>query len=385
MRGDRTRRVGKCLKVSLPLPEIARQLADALSVLGTTARARPWRETDVGLCGCSTERAMLSKYRLYEFLAVDRLLDDIEQDRLRETFPEARVGATSLRVCCAVDQDRSPKRAVLMKGSFDVHLMHTNMGTRAMMMRMPKRFLEGVDLGVFVGHVDDIDIRTEGADVMVDVYLGEVAGYDELSEGWDDEGHRLSLVGSLRADVISGDLRLLYLLWLVAVDLDDYVPDDEVEPLPGIGPLTDALREAASFLHIHPDLLEAAAETESTVCGERSQTRGSRTAGHLLTRATEVGEARERAQFQRVLEKNRARLDALQGLGADVWSDVEDALGRRTPAGYKMAIGLLRDLQLLAQRDGDQGAFTHRLKALRERHRQKKTFVAMSADLEMRD
>ena len=39
----------------------------------------------------------------------------------------------------------------------------------------------------------------------------------------------------LRSDLLSGDLRLFYLLWLTAVE-DGDLEDDEKEPLPGIGP-----------------------------------------------------------------------------------------------------------------------------------------------------
>ena len=45
------------------------------------------------------------------------------------------------------------------------------------------------------------------------------------------------LNSSSRTDVLSGDLRLFYLLWLTAVE-DELVFDSEVEPLPGIDPLT---------------------------------------------------------------------------------------------------------------------------------------------------
>jgi hypothetical protein len=61
--------------------------------------------------------------------------------------------------------------------------------------------------------------------------------------------------------VISGDLRLFYLLWLIAVQ-EELIPDDQREPLPGIGPLAAPLETFAEFFGINPDLLQAAAESD---------------------------------------------------------------------------------------------------------------------------
>src|SRR3546814_20224947 len=61
------------------------------------------------------------------------------------------------------------------------------------------------------------------------------------------------------ADVAAGDLRLFYLLWLTAVQ-DDLVSDEEVEPLPGVGPVSPALEGFAEFFGVDPDLMQAAAE-----------------------------------------------------------------------------------------------------------------------------
>ena len=80
-------------------------------------------------------------------------------------------------------------------------------------------------------------------------------GHDD----WDDGSGRLAPLAPLRTDVLSGDLRLFYLLWLTAVQ-DEFVPEDEVEPLPGIAPLTGALEGFAEFSGIDPDLVQAAAQ-----------------------------------------------------------------------------------------------------------------------------
>jgi hypothetical protein len=59
----------------------------------------------------------------------------------------------------------------------------------------------------------------------------------------------------LRADLLAGDVRLFYLLWLTAVEAGD-IEDDEPEPLPGLGPVTSALEACVHFLAIDPNLVQ---------------------------------------------------------------------------------------------------------------------------------
>lgn len=73
----------------------------------------------------------------------------------------------------------------------------------------------------------------------------------------------------LRADVLAGDWRLFYLLWLTGVESGD-LNDGDSEPLSGIGPLTGALKAFADFFGINQDLLQAAAESPLHANGELS-------------------------------------------------------------------------------------------------------------------
>ena len=78
------------------------------------------------------------------------------------------------------------------------------------------------------------------------------AGWEE-GEGW------FGALAPLRAELLAGDIRLFYLLWLTAAEAGD-LSDDKKEPLPGIGPLTGALDVFADFFHVDPDLVRASAE-----------------------------------------------------------------------------------------------------------------------------
>lgn len=365
----------------------------------------------------------MSEFQYYEFQAVDRPLTKGEQKMLRDLSSRARITATSFTNHYDWGDFRGdPSR--LMETFFDLHLYVANWGTRRLMMRVPKRLIDRDALGAFLDEVEWVTLRNKGEHTIIDICREEVEpDYDEA----DDGAGSLAALAPLRADILAGDLRLFYLLWLSAV-ADDLLTDDTPEPLPGIGPLTGALEAAAAFFDIAGDLVAAAAasphaeelppealrafvsglaEGERTdlllrlIDGDahvgaelrrraRAQSPGGgrprRTVGGLRAAAEEIRQAREAAAAARrqVQERRRAeelererrdRLDALRRRGDKVWTEVETEIERRNPLGYDRATALLGDLKLLAAEAGTAEDFSRRLAAIRARHLRKGRFV----------
>lgn len=372
----------------------------------------------------------MSEYQYYEFHAVDRPLDRAAQDALRAISSRARITATSFTNHYEWG-DLKGDPAKFMERWFDLHLYLANWGSRRLMMRLPKRLVERAEIDRFLGEVDWVELRTAGDNLIVDIQRDEVEG--DYDEPWDDGSGRLAALAPLRADVLSGDLRLFYLLWLTAVQ-DEAVADDEVEPLPGIAPLTGALEGFAEFFAIDADLVQAAAEravdetaTSETdrrralaaipdgdkiellrrvadgdasvaaelrrmLRGKRPAQAAGRTAGALRERARQIAEARERAyakqqeaerrrQAKAAETARRGRLDALRRRGEAVWREIETEIERRNPAGYTLAASLLADLKALAAEDGGQDDFIRRLADIRARHEKKGRFIERLAGL----
>ena len=364
----------------------------------------------------------MSEYQYYEFQAIDRPLDRSVQDALRSISSRARITATSFTNHYEWGDLKGDPRK-FMERWFDLHLYLANWGTRRLMLRVPARLVNRKDIDRFLGEIDWVDVWTSGDNLIIDIQRDEEGGYDD----WDDGSGRLAALAPLRTDVLSGDLRLFYLLWLTAVQ-DELLPEDEIEPLPGIAPLTGALEAFADFFGIDSDLAEAASElgADHTIASKdelrkalaaiperekvelllrvidgdsyagvelRSRLRRKspapathRTAGTLRIRAQEIREARERADAERreaerrrraaAAEKaRRVRLKALKQRGASVWREIEDGIERRNPAGYDQAIGLLSDLQALAAEEGSQDDFNDRVGSIRARHEKKGKFI----------
>src|SRR5271165_1499868 len=386
-----------------------------------TVVAEQTRQPGGGL-GASHDRHM-SEYQFYEFQAIDRPLDRAAQQALRSISSRARITATSFTNSYEWgDLKGDPSK--FMEQWFDLHLYLTNWGTRRLMMRLPNRLLNRLAIDPFLREIDWVEVWSSDDNLIVDIHRDEV----EPDDHWDDGSGWLAGLAPLRADVLSGDLRLFYLLWLTAVG-DELITDPEVEPLSGLGPLTGALSSFAQFFGIDADLVEAAAESgadnaamsKHDLCNSlaaiserekielllrvvdgdphvaaelkrRLSVQGSapsapqRTAGELRMRAREIQDVRERADAERrAAEQHRlaeeaekarcARLDALKRRGASVWREIEDEIERRNALGYERAADLLADLQALATQEGNEGDFSHRLASIRARHENKRKFI----------
>ena len=195
----------------------------------------------------------MSEYQYYEFQAIDRPLSEADRQALRDLSTRARITATSFTNSYEWG-DFKGDPAKLMERCFDLHLYLANWGSRRLMIRLPKRLVDRRLLDALLGEVDCATLSVSGENLIVDICRDEL----EL-EDWDDGSGWFAALAPLRADVLAGDLRLFYLLWLTAVQSGVFEADCP-EPMPGIGPMSESLEAFAEFFDIDSDLVQAAAE-----------------------------------------------------------------------------------------------------------------------------
>jgi hypothetical protein len=229
----------------------------------------------------------VSEYQFYEFVAVDRPLTDREVAELRELSPPARV--THSGFVGAYDWADFPGDVrQLMADYFDAHLHLTNWGSRRVLFRLPAEVL---DLGTAVRYCEAA--WADGGRVILD--LGQTLV--DSGEDWALGGEgRLGPILPVRNELLLGDLRALYLGWLVAVQAGEVAGDAVEPPVPdGLRALTPAQLSLAGFLCLDPDLLAAGAEGSAEwsgpgpAVGRRS---GVRSAGELRETADVLRAAR---------------------------------------------------------------------------------------------
>ncbi|MER7012513.1 hypothetical protein ABT324_13930 [Saccharopolyspora sp. NPDC000359] len=210
----------------------------------------------------------MSEYQYYEFLAIDRPLDDEEQAEVREVSTRATITDTRfVNVYHWGDFRGDP--VLLMNNYYDAHLHVTNWGTHEVMFRLPCDLLDpDVVEDYLVGGVSSwVYDEFVVLDFVSDDLTGEFAADDEAESLLEE------LLG-VRAELATGDLRPLYLAWLAAYGVwerDEYAfdrdADNNLEPPvpPGLGTLTAAQQALADFLHLDEDLLATAAQTSPPV------------------------------------------------------------------------------------------------------------------------
>jgi hypothetical protein len=90
--------------------------------------------------------------------------------------------------------------------------------------------------------------------------VSETEGGGDWVEG---EGHLSSLI-SVRAELARGDVRALYLGWLLRAQAGELDDDDTEPPVPpGLGQFSAPLENQAEFLPIDSDLLHVAGDASS--------------------------------------------------------------------------------------------------------------------------
>jgi hypothetical protein len=286
---------------------------------------------------------------------------------------------------------------------YGAFLYLANWGSRRFMLRLPRSLLDPEIASRYCVNEEAFSMLLTREHVIL------TFGFEtDYSEDWGEGEGWLSALLPLRADIAAGDLRCLYLGWLLCVQ-DEVLHRDVIEPPlpPGLGNISGSLQALVEFLRIDPALLEAAAEAspvmrqlapspgearrwlrslseaekddlllrlaggylpplqsevprrimESVAPGDAGGPVGGRTVRELLAEAESKRRERER-QEAREQERQRqeqaaaraAYLDTLVGRGGELWLRVETLVNAKRQAEYAEAVGLLTDLRDLAAR-----------------------------------
>jgi hypothetical protein len=205
---------------------------------------------------------VLSEYQYYEFLAVDRPLDEQAQAEVRALSSRAEITATSF-----VNEyhwgDFRGNPSQLVARYYDAHLYLANWGTRQVMLRLP-RDLVGPEVAEQYRVGDQVTAWTAGEQLIL-----SLTSEDEEDGDYPEPQGSLASVVGVRGELATGDHRALYLAWLAGYgtwERDELAFDDEEEdelepPVPpGLSTLTAPQRALADFLRLDDELLTVAAE-----------------------------------------------------------------------------------------------------------------------------
>ena len=372
----------------------------------------------------------MSEYQYYDFQAIDRALTRAEIAELRSISTRAAISSTSFTNHYEWrDLKADPLR--LLEKYFDVFLYLTNWGAREFHLRLPQGL---VDYRLFRTMLpgEAAHVRKAGNSVIV--------AFENQSEDddWDDGTEWMGSLMSLRSELLRGDIRCLYLGWLLCAQNKEFAEDDLEPAVPaGLGELSAPLHSLIEFLGIDENLVEVAATVSAPLnagpdreelatwiqrlpekeknnllvavlskpCERRKNgllrrfeqqnarhtlsapdTIFRRTAGDLLrlvharveekTRLVEAKRAAEAGRRKAEDEANRSRyLDQLRKREEATWNQIAAHIQKRQPNEYDKAITLLTDLRDLAVRQGRVTAFQSAVGELRQEHAAKESLL----------
>ena len=374
----------------------------------------------------------MSEYQYYEFQAIDRPLTEKEIRELRSYSTRARITPTSFVNDYSWGNFKGDEDAWMEK-YFDAFLYLANWGTHVLKLRLPSRLLD-LKTTLLYCSGEQAFAREKGGKVIL-TFVSE----DEEGGSWVEGEGSLSSLISVRAELMRGDLRCLYLGWLPCVQSGELDDEDVEPPVPaGLGQLSATLESLVKFLRIDPHLLHMAARTSQPmedsrpekeeihkwvrklpgnekddilaklIAGEdlapatdllqrfikerdaggprTAEQKKRRTVGELLSTTEEHVEqqrrlaaqkaAEEKARHEREAAISRAKhLDEIAGREPKLWNEVENLIATKQPKSYDHAVKLLIDLRDLAVRRGKREEFGARLGALRAAQARKPTFI----------
>ena len=373
----------------------------------------------------------MSEYQYYEFTAIDRPLTKDQQSELRARSSRARISSSQF-----INEyhwgSLKGNPVEWMEKYFDASLYTSNFGSRAIHVRLPLSLLDIKSVRAYeISGV--LEVRTTSEHIILSFYSNEEPGYYDDEE--DNIGSTLSSILPVRDELARGDLRLLYLGWLLAVGCGE-VSDETMEPpIPlGLAELSGGQQSLADFLHIDPNLIAAAARAsgparpdkpstddakawlESLTATERdawlldfimgdvrtllayqnefqasvkptNSTTARRSAGQLLAETEVITLRRNEAvakkaaadKLERETKEAADRLIYLKSLGgqkSNLWKSVIALTETSISSNYATAVKQITDLRDLAYLENEMESFDSNLAGLRELRSRRSGLIA---------
>ena len=366
----------------------------------------------------------MSEYQYHEWQAVDRVLTPEERAAVNGLSSHIEVSFSRAVVTYHWSSFRHDPKQVLLS-YFDAYFYLANWGSLRLMFRLPNGLIDKADMEPYC--IDEyITFETIGRYQVLDLDF-----HPEEGGGWMEAEAGLSHFIRLRADLLEGDYRLLYLAWLRAKTMhgdvyadEGYEDDDPDSPAydreppvpPGLRKLSPSLQNFVQVFEIDPFLMQAAAEASPDLkqdffvdyreligrlsraeCDdilvrlaegepgaglalrkrlggclhqERPQPPGGRTIQQLLRRAEQLEKAEKERRAQVARQKHIAEMKALATREAQVWQQVDTLLstGRRIASVYDEATALLEKLNQLAEFRDTRDSFQGQLHQLAQEY-----------------
>jgi len=366
----------------------------------------------------------MSEYQRYEFMTADRPLTQEQLREVRRLSSHIEASATHALIEYHWGDFKHDPLDVL-SSYFDGFLYWANWGAPQLAFRFPHGALPANLLANY-NDLDDVLAVTQRLDYdILDIHFGEMQGPDEWVE------YELGALMAIRDELMDGDVRSLYIVWLAAMKTLGSYDEEETEydvaapPIPeGLGKLSGAQEALIALLLVPQELVAAAAQHSAPAASpvrddptawltllpaERrddylrrlarnepglsrqlvTELRALRphegdhdeSAGEQITSATLLEESRavkarleaERRERERV--KRERHLRHVHDHADDYWQRATEAVERGSGPGYDEATKNLVELRTVAGHFDESAQFTERFHAWVSPHLSRPAFI----------
>jgi hypothetical protein len=198
----------------------------------------------------------MSEYQYFEFQSLDRPLTADQQAAMRRISHQ--VNLTPVRACFTYTAGSfKAEPSTVLAQNFDAMIHLTGWGDKRLMFRFPAALL---DLEQVKAYVDPLG-RCVTWSVRGDYALLDISFRRDPGAGWIETERWLPSLAPLRADILRGDYRMLYLAWLKSLTPEDAEESTVEPPVPaGLGDLPPQIEAFLELFEVDPYLLEIASQ-----------------------------------------------------------------------------------------------------------------------------
>ncbi len=353
----------------------------------------------------------MSEYQFYEFKSIDKPLTQAEKKTISGW--SSRTQATSSGAIFTYHYSDFPNDELkVVEKYFDAMFYISNWGKRRLIFKISNEFVDKKKIKLYC--IEGLEVYDYKEFILIDIWLEDEEGGCDWIEG---DGMLASFI-PLRDDIISGDYRCLYLIWLKVSTEDvangfDNIDAESTEPdLPsGMNELTGSLLEFIDVFCINKDTIEASAKISQPIKNEdidyssyisrltdkekdnwllrllegepllsekikrnigrqKFQHTGisNRTVNEIVEASKTIKNKRELAEKNKQKEKKLAKLKNIDNEKHNLWEQVFLLISEKKTKAYDEAVQILASLKELAVFKNDFATFKTKVEHIKKQY-----------------
>jgi len=355
----------------------------------------------------------MSEYQFYEFKAIDNPLSKKDKETISSW--SSRTYASNTGATFEYHYGEFPKEELkVVEKYFDAMFYVSNWGARQLIFKFPNDLIDIKKLMYY--SAEGIELIEKEKFTILHIFIEDEEGGGNWIEG---DGYLSSLI-SLRADILSGDYRCLYLIWLkittedVINEWENVDPESEEINVPSnLQSLNAALLDFVDIFEIDKDTIAAASKNSIASLSENNNDdykeidslsndekndflkrllqneallniklqkrlkadkskvsdvnkHNKRSIKEIVAATIELKEKRKNKEKQKREEKRIAKLKEIEKDESNLWGQVDFLIKQKNTKSYEEAIKIMQNLKMLSIYKNQNESFCRKIENIKQ-------------------